>query len=114
MRKTSTSSVRIFYPRFDTAWLVRALRARIERLGALLPLRRVVLFGSYATGRYTVGSDVDLLVVYQGEPRPDAYALVKRTLNIPGLEPHLYTEAECEALASTVARMVETGVEILP
>ncbi len=103
MRKTSTSSVRIFYPRFDTPWLVRALRARIGRLGALLPLRRVVLFGSYATGRYTVGSDVDLLVVYQGEPRPDAYA---------GLEPHLYTEAECEALDSTVARMVETGVEI--
>ncbi len=112
MRKTSTSSVRIFYPRFDTPWLVRALRARIGRLGALLPLRRVVLFGSYATGRYTVGSDVDLLVVYQGGPRPDAYALVKRTLNIRGLEPHLYTEAECEALDSTVARMVETGVEI--
>jgi uncharacterized protein len=114
MRKISTSSVRIFYPRFDTAWLVRALRARIERLGGVLPLRRVVLFGSYATGRYTVASDVDLLVVYQGEPRPDAYALVKRTLNIPGLEPHLYTEAECEALASTIARMVEAGVEILP
>lgn len=73
-----------------------------------------MLFGSYATGRYTVGSDVDLLVVYRGEPRPDAYALVKRTLNIPGLEPHLYTEVECETLASTVARMVETGVEILP
>jgi len=32
---------------------------------------------------------------------------------IPRLEPHLYTEAECEAMASTIARMVETGVEIL-
>ena len=47
------------------------------------------------------------------EPRPDAYALVKRTLNIPRLEPHLYTEVECEAMASTIARMVESGVEIL-
>jgi hypothetical protein len=59
-----------------------------------------------------VGSDVDLLVVYRGEPRPDAHALVKRTLNIAELESHLYTEAEYEALGSTVARMIETGVEI--
>jgi len=113
MRKKSTGSVRIFYPRFDTPWLIRALRERISGLDAQLPLRRVVLFGSYPKGTYTVGSDVDLLVVYRGEPRPDAYALVKRTLNIPRLEPHLYTEAECEAMASTIARMVETGVEIL-
>ncbi len=113
MRKKSTSSVQIFYPHFDTPWLIRALRERISGLDEQLPLRRVVLFGSYAKGTYTVGSDIDLLVVYRGEPRPDAYALVKRTLNIPRLEPHLYTEAECEAVASTIARMVETGVEIL-
>ena len=112
MRRKSTSSVRISYPRFDTAWLVRALRERVGELAARLPLRRVVLFGSYAKGTYTVGSDVDLLVVYQGESRSDAYALVKRTLDIPRLEPHLYTEAECDAMASTVARMVEAGVEI--
>ena len=113
MRNKSTSSVQIFYPRFDTAWLIRALRERIGRLDARLPLRRVVLFGSYAKGTYTVGSDVDLLVVYQGELRADAYALVKRALNIPRLEPHLYTEAEWNAIGSTGARMIESGVEIL-
>jgi len=113
MRKKSTRSVQIFYPRFDAPWLVRALRERIGLLDAQLPLRRVVLFGSYAKGTYTVASDVDLLVVYRGEPRPDAYALVKRTLSIPGLEPHVYTETECEAMAPTVARMLEAGVEIL-
>src|SRR5262249_22355920 len=88
MPRKSTSSVRISYPPFDTAWLVRTLGERIDRLASVLPLRRVVLFGSYAKGTYTVASDVDLLVVYQGEPRPDAYALVKRTLGIPRLEPH--------------------------
>lgn len=108
----SSSSVRIFYPAFDRAELIRMLRERLGRLEPKLPLLKVVLFGSYARGAYTVGSDVDLLVVYRGEPRPDAYALVKRSLAIPRLEPHLYTEAEYEAAASTVARMVRGGVTL--
>ena len=106
----SSSSVRVFYPRFDRAELVRALREGIERLATVLPLRRVVLFGSYAKGTHTVGSDVDLLLIYRGEPRADAYALTKRTLNIPRLEPHLYTEAEYEAARPTPDRMTEGGV----
>ncbi len=92
---------------------MRALREGIERLDAALPIRRVVLFGSYAKGTHTVASDIDVLVVYDGEPRPAAYALTKRTLGIPRLEPHLYTTAEYEAVAATVDRMVEDGVVIL-
>lgn len=110
MRKKSSSSVRVFYPRFDRAELVRALREGIERLGTVLPLRRVVLFGSYAKGTYTVASDVDLVVIYTGPPRADAYALTRRTLKIPRLEPHLYTEAEYQAAVSTVDRMIQGGV----
>jgi hypothetical protein len=34
-------------------------------------------------------------------------------LNIPRLEPHCYSEAEYEAVASTVDRMIEGGVTIL-
>ena len=110
MRQRSSSSVRVFYPKFDRAWLVLALRERIKHLEAQLPIRRVVLFGSYAQGTYTVASDIDLLVIYQGDPRDDAHALTKRILNIPRLEPHLYTEAEYEAMASTVDKMIKGGV----
>ena len=113
MRPRSSSSVRIFYPRFDLAELTAALREGTERLAVLLPLRRVVLFGSYAKKTHTVASDIDLLVVYAGEPRDDAYALIKRTLNVPGLEPHPYTEAEYQALASTLQRMIAGGVVLL-
>lgn len=113
MPARSSSSVRIFYPKFDRAWLVRALQEGIERLGTELPIRRVVLFGSYAHGNYTVASDVDLLIMYRGDPRPDAYALTKRILNIPRVEPHLYTEAEYEAVAPTVDRMIKGGVVVL-
>jgi hypothetical protein len=35
------------------------------------PSRKVVLFGSWGRGTHTVGSDVDLLVVYRGEPRSE-------------------------------------------
>jgi hypothetical protein len=108
----SSGSVRIFYPAFDRAGLVRTLQARLDRLGAALPLVRVVLFGSCARGTHTVASDVDLLVVYRGAPRPDAYADVKRALGVPRLEPHLYTEVEYEAARATVDRMTRDGVTL--
>lgn len=88
-----------------------------QRLAALqekLPLKRVVLFGSYAKGRQTVASDIDLLVIYAGKPREDAYALVKRALNIRRLEPHVYAEEEYEQVRLTVERMACDGIPVMP
>lgn len=113
MRTRSSGSVRVFYPAFDKSELLRRLRERLGYLESKLPLVRVILFGSYARGTHTVGSDVDLLVVYRGAPRPDVYAVIKRTLEIPRLEPHMYTEAEYEGARTTVARMVRGGVTLL-
>jgi predicted nucleotidyltransferase len=110
MPTRSSSSVRVFYPRLDRGALIRRLEEGIVRLDARLPLVRVVLFGSWAKGRHTVASDIDLLVVYRGEARADAYALARRTLDVPGIEPHLYTEAEYQTVAGTVDRMIEGGV----
>ena len=86
MRRRSSNSVRVFYPKFDKGEIVRVLSERVKELGEKLPLIRIVLFGSHAKGNYTVGSDVDILVVYRGEKRDDAYALVKKILDIPRLE----------------------------
>ncbi|MEW5707244.1 MAG: nucleotidyltransferase domain-containing protein [Actinomycetota bacterium] len=77
-----------------------------------LPLVRVILFGSYAKGNYTVGSDIDLLVVYEGPQRQDAFALTKKILDIPHLEPHLYTKEEYNMLESVINRMVKNGIEL--
>ncbi|MGH7324203.1 MAG: nucleotidyltransferase domain-containing protein [Candidatus Rokuibacteriota bacterium] len=105
--------MRIFYPAFDRGELVRTLQAGLDRLGSKLPLVRVVLFGSCARGTHTVASDVDLLVVYRGQPRPDAYGVVKRALGVPRLEPHLYTEAEYTAARVTVDRMTRDGITLV-
>ena len=55
---------------------------------------KVVVFGSHARGTYTVGSDVDLLVIQR-------------------LEPYLYTEAEYETARATVDRMVRVGIPLV-
>jgi predicted nucleotidyltransferase len=88
------------------------LQQRLRILREKLPLTRAVLFGSYAKGRHTIASDIDLLLVYAGENRPDAYALVKRTLHLPRLEPHLYTEMEYERVKDMVERMTRGGVSL--
>jgi hypothetical protein len=113
MRRGSSSSVRVFYPKFNQQELIQKLKDRLQVLRDILPLSLVVLFGSYARGNYTVASDADLLIVYKGEERPDAFASAKKALDIPLLEPHVYSEGEYERLKEAVNRMVEGGVVLL-
>jgi len=113
MRKKSSTSVRIFYPAQTRDDLIRRLQERLPALAARLSLHRVVLFGSYASGRFTAASDIDLLVVYEGPHREDAYALVRKILNIPRLEPHVYSLGEYASAEDTVARMERGGVVLL-
>lgn len=58
----------------DRGDIVASIQAALPELKEKLPVRRVVLFGSFAKGRATAHSDVDLLVVYEGPPREDAFA----------------------------------------
>jgi len=110
MPKGSSSSVRIYYPQFDRQQLIQKLKEDLEVLKEKLPLLLVVLFGSYAKGNYTVASDVDLLVVYEGRERKDAFATVKKTISVPRLEPHVYSESEYEAVKETISNMTKDGV----
>lgn len=112
MRKRSSSSVRVFYPRLSREEVVGLLKERLPRLTGKLPVLKAVLFGSYAKGNYTVASDIDLLLVYAGPPREDAYALAKRTLTIPRLEVHAYTEEEARRLGDTIRRMEADGIVV--
>jgi len=57
-----------------------------------------------------VASDVDLLIVYRGKERKDAFATVKNTLDIPLLEPHVHSEDEYERLTGNIAQVIADGV----
>jgi predicted nucleotidyltransferase len=113
MQRRSLSSVRIFYPKYDRTYILKILSERLKILDAQLEIIRAVLFGSYATGRYTVASDIDLLIVYKGKTRPDVYPLVKRRLDIPRLEPHLYSEVDYKDMEETINKMIEGGIKLL-
>jgi len=114
MQRKSSSSVRIFYPRFNREELIQQLRGKLADLAKELPLSFAVLFGSYARGNYTAASDVDVLLVYSGKERPDTFAKAKRLLDIPLLQPHVYSEKEYEALRETIERMIAGGVLLFP
>jgi predicted nucleotidyltransferase len=93
--------------------LIETLRGRLAALAAELPIERAVLFGSWAAGRATAFSDIDVLVVYAGPTRDDTYSLVWRALHLRGLELHLYAETEAERLQPTLARMTRDGIDLL-
>jgi hypothetical protein len=82
----------------------------LEQLKKELDILLIVLFGSYAKGNYTVASDIDLLIVYKGKERKNAYALIKKTLNLPKLEPHAYTERSYKEMEETIKRMIDGGI----
>ena len=102
--------VRIFYPRLNREEVIQGLARKLPGLQKELPLLLVVLFGSYAKGNYTVASDIDLLVVYGGKERKDAYAITKRAFDLPNVEVHLYTEKEYERMKGTIRMMMKGGV----
>lgn len=112
MRKESFGSTKIFWPKLSREEVLRLLAERLPELQQKLPLLKVVLFGSYAKGNCTSGSDVDVLVVYRGSLRPDAYEIVWETLRIPRLKPHVYSEEEYRALQENLAQMTRDGITL--
>jgi|SRR3990170_1489791 len=110
MPTRSSTSVRIFSPPHSRDQLIAQLRERLPALRRALPVSRVVLFGSWAAGRATAFSDIDLLVVYSGPRREDAYALVRRALGLRGLEPHVYSDEEAQRLQPVLQRMTRDGI----
>jgi len=51
MRKPASSSVKVFSPEYTQKEVLASLRSSIPQLLQRLPVRWVVLFGSYAKGR---------------------------------------------------------------
>lgn len=99
--------VSVTYPSLGRADVVERLREACVRLEGKLPISRMILFGSYAQDRYTAGSDIDLLVVYRGGERDDAYKVVVDEVGLPRLEPRVYTEEQFAGVMAASPRFAE-------
>ena len=100
MPEESSSTVKIYYPRLSRDELLEKLRKASEKLAKVLPLKAVILFGSYAEGRQTAASDIDVLVIYEGAKRKDVYKVCWDVFSLSQLELHVYTEEEYRSLES--------------
>jgi hypothetical protein len=98
LRGRSSNIVKVCYPEFDLKALIERIRRGAEAISKSLPLRLVILFGSYAKGRHTAASDVDLLVVYEDPKRDGDYGICWDAFGIPQAEILVYTRSEYEGL----------------
>jgi len=101
-----SSSVKVYYPKLDKEKVVSLLKEKARDLSKELPIKLMTLFGSYATGRYTAASDVDVLAVVSGLNKGELYSRIYQELDINNLQLHLYTVEEYEKLKSTGSSFV--------
>ena len=106
-RTETTARVKVTYPALSRVDVVERLRKARATLEKKLPISRMILFGSYAQDRYTAGSDIDVVVVYLGRERHDAYKTVVNEIRLPRLEARVYTQEEFDALMAGSPRFAE-------
>ena len=115
-RTETTARVKVTYPALGRVDVVERLRKARATLEKKLPISRMILFGSYAQDRYTAGSDIDVVVVYMGRERDDAYKTVVDEIGLPRLEARVYTEREFDELMVNSPKSAEMfareGIEI--
>jgi predicted nucleotidyltransferase len=115
-RDESSSSVRIRYAdpgaiRRDVTELAAAVRTAHHEV------KRIRWFGSWITGGWSLGSDVDLCIVVERSAKPVRDRAVEfLPLAFPvGLDIFVYTEAELERLRMehpSFARAMDAGEEL--
>ncbi|MBC7090985.1 MAG: nucleotidyltransferase domain-containing protein [Nitrososphaeria archaeon] len=73
-----------------------------------------MIFGSYAENRYTVASDIDILVVYEGKRLEDDYYIIWDILQLPEVQLHIYTleELKLKSSGSSFLKEVEKGITL--
>jgi len=101
------SRVRVTYPSLSRSQVVEKLRQAHIRLKAKLPVSKMILYGSYAKGCYTAGSDIDIIVVYEGAPRGDAYKLVVEEIGLPRVEPKVYSKEQFDRILASSPKFAE-------
>jgi len=117
MQRKYSSSVKIFFPKFSKEEVVREVSRCATELRDSLGLERVILFGSYAKGRHTVASDIDLLVIFDDEKNSEdnVYKSLMKNIRLPRVELHLIPKREFESYKESmwIKTIEREGIKIL-
>lgn len=117
MRKKSSNSVRIYYPKFSLEEVIEELKKSTSIIHEGFELDKVVLFGSYARNEYTIASDIDILVIYD-ESKSDedrVYKTLMKNIKLPRVELHILSKKEYEKKKGSkwIKKIKEEGIDIL-
>lgn len=117
MLKKYSSSVKVFFPRYSREEVVKEIYRCVEENRERLGLCKVLLFGSYARGNYTVASDIDIFIVFDdGKSCEDeVYKTLMKCIKLPRVELHIMSRREFEECKDSkwIKTMEEEGVKIL-
>ncbi|MBO3798883.1 MAG: nucleotidyltransferase domain-containing protein [Thermoproteota archaeon] len=117
MQKKYSSSVKVFFPKFSLEDVEREVSRVVSLLSESLALKKVVIFGSYAKKRYTAGSDIDLLVVFDDTrcAKDDVYKILMKSIKLPRLELHILSLKEYQEIKDSkwIKTIDKEGIRIL-
>lgn len=117
MLRKYSGSVKVFFPKFGIADVVREVSRCALMLREELGLEKIIIFGSYAKGNYTVASDIDILVVFDDEESGEdkVYKSLMRSIKLPRVELHIVPKRSLEEYKTSkwMEKIEEEGIKIL-
>jgi uncharacterized protein len=97
--------------------VMSAIQSFVEKIGKEIPIKKAILFGSYAKGNNDAESDVDLAIFsdyFEERSRVEGitYLLLQAMEYRIDLEPVAFTGREYDERLGIVAEIINSGVEI--
>lgn len=89
----------------------------VKKISCQIPVKKAVLFGSYAKGTFEPDSDIDLAIFSEYFEQMDRaegiYFLLLQAMDYGiDLEPIAFTEEEYKVPIGIVTEIIDTGIEI--
>lgn len=97
--------------------VVESVKQYIAKISSEIPVKKAVLFGSFAKGHFHQDSDVDLAIFsdyFEKISRVEGttYLLIRAQEFDLDLEPIAFTEKEYEERSGIVDEILRTGIEV--
>ncbi|MGQ9514067.1 MAG: nucleotidyltransferase domain-containing protein [Thermoproteota archaeon] len=97
--------------------MIEKIKETLSSLSERKALERVILFGSYAKNKYTVGSDIDIFIVFDESKIAEdkIYKNLMKVIKLPRVELHILSKKDYELMKSSkwVETIMVEGIKII-